>query len=504
MDQPRHFDDLADELIQDILSFLLGFEYLSLEASPTTSHGSSTPLNARSPHVYGEKSELDRFRLVCRRFMRIGTPQKFPRFVLRFSSDGFRRLEELLSMQLACHVRNFTYMVRPFYQGSGWPNVLETVDTDNFPLSSTHRHRLHDQKRIVEASHDLLFLRRAIGAFTSLQQVKLLRLQDEADEQMLDWIHEHSLGGTTRLDWEPACTRAVTNLSIALLESNCDAVRFVGPQISPEATAKLLQAPSTSLAALGARLTSLDITFSSTLDLSTRMDTLSNVFYDFFLAAKNLTAIHLGFPVHAPLDLPLEHIFHRLQWKRLRTLSIQGWRLGSDELMALIRRHRRPLRDLRLAGIYLRPGGRWRDVLVLLHDEMDHLERLDLREIDYMNHFDAYAHGHHSHNHHAPTAPNGNSTGAAGGFHTPPPTLAIVVQPTPHSPSRDAVLNVDSLSFAPRGSTRRSFDRATLEQLRTYTPEDLGDTGLRVRQDQWLFWKAWVLSSARSNVHPRG
>ncbi|RAH51409.1 F-box domain protein [Aspergillus brunneoviolaceus CBS 621.78] len=112
MDQPRHFDDLADELIQDILSFLLGFEYSSLEASPTTSHGSSTPLNAQSPHVYGEKSELDRFRLVCRRFMRIGTPQKFPRFVLRFSSDGFRRLEELLSMQLACHVRNFTYMRR--------------------------------------------------------------------------------------------------------------------------------------------------------------------------------------------------------------------------------------------------------------------------------------------------------------------------------------------------------------------------------------------------------
>jgi hypothetical protein len=28
-------------------------------------------------------------------------------------------LEELLDMQLACHVRSFTYMVRPFYQGSG-------------------------------------------------------------------------------------------------------------------------------------------------------------------------------------------------------------------------------------------------------------------------------------------------------------------------------------------------------------------------------------------------
>ncbi|PYH47337.1 F-box domain protein [Aspergillus saccharolyticus JOP 1030-1] len=493
MDQPRHIDDLADELIQNILSFLLGFDYLSLETSPTSSHDSSTPLKAQSSHVYGEKSELDRFRLVCRRFMRIGTPQKFPRFVLRFSSEGFRRLDEFLSMQLASHVRNFTYMVRPFYQGSGWPTVSETVDTDNLPLVSTHRRRLRDQKCIIEANHDLLFLRRAIGAFTSLQQVKLLRLQDEADEQMLDWIHDHSLEGTTRLDWEPACTRAVTNLGISLLESNCEAIRFVGPQISPEATMKLLQAPSTSLAALGARLTSLDITFSSTMDLSTRMHSLSNVFYDFFMAAKNLTAIHLGFPAHAPLSLPLEQIFHRLQWKRLRTLSIQGWRLSSEEVIALIRRHRRPLRDLRLASIYLRPGGRWRDILVLLHDEMDHLERLDLREIDYASHFDA-----HDHHHHTPTTINGNGAGSS-----QTPTLALVVQPTLHSPPRDAVLNVDSLSFAPRGSTRHSFASATLEQLRTFTPEDLGDTGVSVRQDQWLFWKAWVLSSQRSNVHSR-
>jgi hypothetical protein len=28
-------------------------------------------------------------------------------------------LEELLHMQLACHVKHFTYMVRPFYQESG-------------------------------------------------------------------------------------------------------------------------------------------------------------------------------------------------------------------------------------------------------------------------------------------------------------------------------------------------------------------------------------------------
>ncbi|PLN74614.1 hypothetical protein BDW42DRAFT_58444 [Aspergillus taichungensis] len=110
MDRPRKIDDLADELIAEVLSFLLGSEQLlndsavARDADPAPGPG-LTPVSA-----YGEQTELDRFRLVCRRFTRIGTPRKFPRFVLRFSREGFGRLEDLLSMQLACHVRYFTYM----------------------------------------------------------------------------------------------------------------------------------------------------------------------------------------------------------------------------------------------------------------------------------------------------------------------------------------------------------------------------------------------------------
>ncbi|OOF97984.1 hypothetical protein ASPCADRAFT_205252 [Aspergillus carbonarius ITEM 5010] len=484
MEKPRRIEDLADELISDILSFLLGSEDLSPETSPTSPHGSS-PDSDGSTHAFGEKFDLDRFSLVCRRFERIGRPRKFSRFVLRFSSDGFRRLEDLLNMQLACHVRYFTYMVRPFYQGSGWPQILDGVDVDNLPVSSVHRRRLQDQRYIIDSNRDLLVLRRAMTAFSSLQEVKLLRLQDEADEQVLDHIREHSLGRTTRLDWEPACTRAVTNLSISLLESNCNSVRFVGPQISPEATVRLLQAPSTSLSALGARLTSLDVTFHSAANLSTYMETLSSVFHNFFLAAKNLTTIHLGFPAIAPLDLALEQIFHHLQWKSLRTLSIQGWRLGSEEIVALIRRHRHQLRDVRLASIYIRPGGRWRDVLTVLHDDMDYLEHIDLRGIDYTSHFDA--------------STNTNPTGhGAGSSQTP--TLAIVVQPTPTLAPHKAVLNMDYLYSALPGSTSRSF---ALEQLRGVTADDLGDNGVSVNDDQWSLWQAWVLSSQRNYVQSR-
>lgn len=121
MDRPRHIEDLADELLSEILSFLLRpeprpFDFLPGLNTPYT-QGSSTSSTRGLPSE--ANSDLDRFRLVNKRFMRIGTPQKFSRFVVRFSEEGFRRLEHLLDKQLACYVRYFTYMVRPFYQGSG-------------------------------------------------------------------------------------------------------------------------------------------------------------------------------------------------------------------------------------------------------------------------------------------------------------------------------------------------------------------------------------------------
>ncbi|KAE8357622.1 hypothetical protein BDV27DRAFT_82841 [Aspergillus caelatus] len=477
MDRPRRIDDLADELISHILSFLLGSEPSSNDTSPTNSHGSYVP-NGSCAH--GETSDLDRFRLVCTRFKRIATPWKFPRFVLRFSRDGFRRLEDLLEMQLACHVKSFTYMVRPFYQGSDWPRVLKAVETQNLAISQVHKSRREDQEYIIAGSYDMLLLRRAISAFSSLQQIKLLRLQDGADEQLLDYIREQSSAETVYLDWEPACTRAITSLAISLLESNCSAIRFVGPQISPESAVKLSQTPPLMLSTLGARLTSLDVTFHSSRDMTSSIKSVSSVFHDFFLSAKNLTSIKLGFRANMPLDLSLELIFHRLQWKRLQALSIQGWRLHSEEVISLIRRHRRQLRDIALTGVYLRSGGRWRDILSVLHDEMDQVERIYLRDIDYADHLDSVS---PDTNGHASTS----STSV----------LSIVPEPTLALPYQ-ATFNADYPYFSPCGSTRRSFSETTLEQLRALTADDLGDNGVSVRREQRLLWEAWVLSSPRN------
>ncbi|KAJ5225280.1 hypothetical protein N7468_006505 [Penicillium chermesinum] len=380
---------LADELLAEILAFVL-----------ERRSGRNGHADRDYPIEYGENSDLDRFRLVCKRFMHIATPRKFSRVNVRFSKKGLRRLEELVAMQRACYVKTLTYLVRPFWKGSGWTSILLALRDVDPALAQFHHQRLEEENSILNANYDLMLLRRGIAAFSGLQEIKLFRTQDEADESLLDFQRYQYIrtvrnntdaeSSSIQLDWDSACSRAVKNLGIALLDSQCSSIRFTGPQISPEATLQLLQAPSAILADMAGRLTSLDINFHSHSDISPKMADLSSVFHRFFLAAKNLMAIHIGFPPKSPLNLDLESIFHNIRWKTLRMLSLQGWRLDAEEINALLRRHREHLRDFRLFAIYLRPGSRWTDVLTVLRYEMEQLDRLDLRDIDYDGGFDIH------------------------------------------------------------------------------------------------------------------
>jgi len=120
------------------------------------------------------------------------------------------------------------------------------------------------------------------------------------------------------------------------------------------------------------------------------MQELSGAFKSIFEAAVNMEAVHVGFPSHRPLSLPLETIFHGVRWRKLLAFGVQGWRLDADEIIGLARRHRDRLKGLRLRDVLLKEGSMWKTVLGFLRDEMTNLDWLSLRRIGYAKYFDEY------------------------------------------------------------------------------------------------------------------
>lgn len=342
---------------------------------------------------------------------------------------------------------------------------LETKDPTLFRI---HSHRYREQTNITLKNHDQSRLRLVLAASTSLQQITLLRLQDKADDDLLKFMRTRQ---TSSFTWDSACTRAITSLSIALLNSD-SRIRFTAPQISPEAALNLIHAPPASLVAIGAHLTSLDINFPSTNDLTGIMSSLSPTLRRFFMAAKHLSAIHIGFLSRHPLDLNLDSMFHHIRWKTLRKLSLQGWRLDASEIIAIARRHTQ-LRDLRLVGIYLR-SGLWRDVLLVLREELM-LEHLELREVDYASHFDSVV---TTGAEVSDIGPIGVSGPACSPLNVSAGTAEVGTAGVPTLRNRRGLLRRDSV-----------------ERLRGLAVEDLKDDGMRVMRRQLPLWEAWVLAS---------
>lgn len=368
----------------------------------------------------------------------------------------------------------------------GWDSVLKTLSAQNASLSSLHTQRLREQNAMLETNHDLHQLHRAVNSFTSLQEIKLLRLQDDADEQLISFVGHRALQNARHLSlsWKAACTRAVTNLSTALLNSQHKYIRFAAPQLSPKASLQLLQTPTETISAIASRLTSLNITFTSDRDITIMMASLSDTFNHFFNSATNLSSIHLGFPSLLPLDLDLDAIFHGTTLKNLHTLSLQSWRLASHEITTLTRRHRHTLCELRLCAVYLRPGGRWRDILSTLREELGSLERLHLRDIDYEGHFEA--------------------TAIVAGVEVMDIQFAETDPPlqmnTPPSQVQDSGF---SSGVVGSGLRCRDARRETLTKVAGFTVDDLCDDGIQVRPEQIPLWESWVLAGrkGRSNGH---
>lgn len=212
-------------------------------------------------------------------------------------------------------------------------------------------------------------------AFTVLQHVQLLRLIEPIG----------TLRPLVDLQWPLACTHATKTMGEALLHGGSPFCRFSGPMMEPH-TARIVQEKM--LSRLASRLTCLELHFDGGPKLVQTMNDLSSLARTVLQAAKHLQAIHIGFPSRYPLDLRLEVIFHSIRWDHLRAFGIQAWRLNANEIIRMVKRHRTTLRGLRLRDVQLKKGSEWREVLLALRTEMQMLDWVSLRRIDYSEHFD--------------------------------------------------------------------------------------------------------------------
>ncbi|KAK3217368.1 hypothetical protein GRF29_1g2865023 [Pseudopithomyces chartarum] len=340
-----------------------------------------------------QAQDIANFRLTCKRFSDLGAVHQFSRVTTRFSRSGLKRLENIASQpHLAEHVKKFSYMV-PFFYVEGRARVRELLPTLPAHFGSlTIKHfvqKVKEQKEIVETEEDARVLNKAISAFTSLQHVQILRLQDQQDGLLISYIRQHDpLSHLVELRWAPACSHSTKTIGAALLANKSPCSRFSSPMLSPQSVLGAVNDPPSTLSVLAERLTCLELHFDDGTDLDNRMRALSTLSRAVFSAAKNMQALHIGFPSHRPLSLRLEEVFHNIKWEKLLAFGIQSWRLDADEIIAFARRHREKLRGLRLRDVLLKNGSRWQDVLAFLRADMPRLDWVSLRRIDYEKNFD--------------------------------------------------------------------------------------------------------------------
>ncbi|KAL9102812.1 MAG: hypothetical protein Q9163_002090 [Psora crenata] len=477
-----YIQKLSNEILKEILDHIESDPQLSV-AIDRRDHLSVESFRPPSPPTPSQVHDIGSFRLSCRRFAELGIPYQFARVSLRFSRAGFRRLDDICNnLHLTRHTKKFSYLVPPFYARS-----LDVVNTDLSGFPSHLDRKITEQRSLLRSGDDVRVLRKAMRAFASLQHVQLLRLIEPIEL------------GTARcyvnLEWSPACTHASKTLGDALIYGRSPFCRFSGPMMEPY-TARIIQ--DKMLSALAFRLTCLELHFDGGPELVERMVELSGMARTVLLAAKNLQAIHIGFPSRTPLDLQLETVFHNIRWDSLRAFGIQAWRLDAREIIRLVRRHKTTLRGLRLRDVQLKKGSKWRDVLGVIRSEIDQLDWVSLRRIGYSDHFDQLWED-------TMEVPDEPPFGASDSddeeddlsIQNLSDQQSIVgsevgdsdeesTADTDHGPDADDIaISPDTPITLPFCTCSRSSDPATADEL--------GDNGINVTYQQRKMWEKWVV-----------
>lgn len=383
---------LADELLRIILENVTS-EPEKLVSLERRAYLSQESFKQPPPLEYDAAQNIAAFRLTCRKFADLGVIHQFSRVTTRFSRRGLKRLENIAAQpHIAQRVKKFSYMV-PFFYVEGRERVQDVLRDrpEHYRLFDLghFQQKVNEQRDILTTQEDARVLKLAITAFTSLQHIQILRVQDREDGNLISYMQNHvELLHLVQLKWPPACLHSTKTIGTALLESRSPCSRFSSPMLSPQSVLDVASNPPTLLSVLAERLTCLELHFDDSTDLDARMQQLSPLARAVFTAAKNIEAVHVGFPSHRPLTLGLEEIFHNIKWDKLQAFGIQAWKLDAQEIIGLAQRHRDTLRGFRLRDVILKNGSRWTDVLISLRNDMKRLEWVSLRRVDYEKHFD--------------------------------------------------------------------------------------------------------------------
>lgn len=191
------------------------------------------------------------------------------------------------------------------------------------------RAKEQDQAKILRSKDDVYVLRKAMAAFTTLQHVQVLRLENEADRRLINYMimrHNNGPSGQWPVDlrWQPACYHATRTLAEALISAKSTFSRFSGPMMNPHSLLAVQKRIPQTLTSLTSGLTCLELHLEDGRDLDNRMLELSPLFHAVFSSATNLQVVHIGFPSRTPLSLRLEDVFHDVKWDKLRAFGIQG------------------------------------------------------------------------------------------------------------------------------------------------------------------------------------
>ena len=281
--------------------------------------------------------DIGRFRRTCQRFAEIGAPLLFGLVKVKFSKDGLEALDTFAGWShLARHVKKFSYLMPYFYSDGakhsppadliGANDVtgdrLSAVVAQNGAIganASKLQRKASEQRSIIRSEDDVRILKKAFASFKSLQFVKLLPVAEEEDRRFREYVQIHgSVRDFINHYWAPAIIHGSRTIGAALLAADAPWSRLYLPVESVESVEFLALRAQPTLAILATRLTCLTLVFDEGNEFGEEMEELSELFKTVFTSAKNMQAVHIGFPRSRPVSLPLEAVFHNVTWDKVR------------------------------------------------------------------------------------------------------------------------------------------------------------------------------------------